>query len=150
AVHHRRRDVLGERTAVADAGRAAVANDVEADLLHVLEQAGLTVVLGHHQRAGGERRLHVRRNLEALLDRLLRDEAGAEHDRRVRSVRAAGNGGDDHRTVADLLAGLRNRLRFVQVAFAETEAAVLHRRRERLLERALHAGQGNTILRALG
>ena len=40
-------DLDVERTAVADARRAAVADDAEAELLERLEQAGRRVVLGH-------------------------------------------------------------------------------------------------------
>ena len=53
-------DLRVERAAVADARRAAVADDAEAELLERLEQARGLVVLGHRARARRERRLDRR------------------------------------------------------------------------------------------
>ena len=48
-------DRLGQRAGVADAGGAAVADEVEAELLQVRGQAGLLVVVGDDLRARGQR-----------------------------------------------------------------------------------------------
>ncbi len=80
---------LGRQVAgIADAGRAAVSGDIEAESLEIGQQAGLLQVFGDHARARRERSLDVRRDLEAGFDRLLREQAGAEHHARVRRVRA--------------------------------------------------------------
>ena len=44
-----------ERAGIADAGRAAVADDLEAELVEVGLQAGLVEVIGDDARAGRER-----------------------------------------------------------------------------------------------
>jgi hypothetical protein len=51
-------DLVGERTGVADAGGAPVADDVEAARLEVGEQARRRQVLGHHLGSRSERGLH--------------------------------------------------------------------------------------------
>ena len=56
-------DLLRQRAGVADAGRAAVADEVEAELLEVRDQAGALVVLHDDLRARGERRLDPRLDL---------------------------------------------------------------------------------------
>src|SRR5690606_15700990 len=117
--------------------------------------------------------LHPGLDREALLDRVLREEARAEHHARVRGVRAARDRGDHHRAVAELeLAaveldggGLRDRAgRFaaerarvgerltVVGARALLEAVVLRRQRadERAPPSALGLGERDAILRALG
>src|SRR5207302_6105305 len=83
ALFDRLRDRPGERARVPDAGRAAVADRVEAERLEVWGQARPLVVLGDDLGAGGQARLHPRLALEAALDRLLRQEAGADHHLRV-------------------------------------------------------------------
>ena len=71
AAEHRRDDEVAlprspceigsrQRPAVADAGRAAVADEVEAELLEVRHEARLREVLGDDLRAGREARLHPR------------------------------------------------------------------------------------------
>ena len=92
----------GEQVAgVADAGRAAVGGDAEAELLEVRQQAGLRQVLGDDARAGRERGLDVRLDREAALDRLLGEQARGEQHARVRGVGARGDRGDQHVAVAD-------------------------------------------------
>src|SRR5262249_37322756 len=54
--------------------RAPVADEVVAERFEVLGQAGPVEVLGHDLRAGGERRLHPRLDLQALLDRVARED----------------------------------------------------------------------------
>ena len=91
-----------ERAGVADAGGAAVADEVEAELVEVRRQAGLLVVVADDLRARRERGLHPRLALEALLDGVLGQQGRADHHRRVGGVGARGDGGDRHRAVVDL------------------------------------------------
>ena len=121
--HRRHRQVVlgdapghrfGQRSGVADAGGAAVADDVEAQLLQILEHAGLAQVIGDHPRAGAERGLHPRCGLQAAGHRVARQQAGAEHHRRIGGVGAGGDGGDHHRAVG-------------QVVFAVVDADPGHR-----------------------
>src|SRR5262249_30241852 len=60
-------DLLGERPRVADAGGAAVADHVEAQLLQVGEEPGLLVILGDHFGPRRQRRLHPRAARKARL-----------------------------------------------------------------------------------
>ena len=102
ALGDRLRDRLGQRAGVPDAGRAAVADRVEAERLEVRGQPGLLVVLGHDLRAGREARLHPRLAREAALDGLLGEQAGADHHGRVRGVRAGRDRRDHDGAVVDL------------------------------------------------
>ncbi len=95
------RDRIGQRSGVPDAGRASVADHVEAELLQRIEQTGPLEVGGHDLRARGETRLDVGRDLQPELDRPLRDQSRADHHRRVRSVGAARDRRDDDIAVAD-------------------------------------------------
>jgi len=87
---------------VADAGRAAVADGEEAELVQERLQAATVVVLGDDARAGCERGLDDRRHREAALHRLLGHQSGGEHDRRVAGVRARRDGGDQDVAVMQL------------------------------------------------
>ena len=100
------RDVGGQRAGVADAGGAAVADDVEAELFEVGEQAGLLVVVGDDAGAGRERGLDPRRHGEAFFDGLLGEQAGGDHDGGVGGVGAAGDGGDDDGAVVEIGVGI--------------------------------------------
>ncbi len=57
-------DRRGQRAGVADAGGAAVADQVEAELVQVGLQAGLVQIIGHDARAGRERGLDQRIGLQ--------------------------------------------------------------------------------------
>ena len=95
-------DLLRQRPRVPDAGRAAVADEVEAELLERLDQAGLVVVLHDDLRARGERRLDPRLRRQPARDGVARQQARADHHRRVRRVRARRDRGDDHVAVVEL------------------------------------------------
>ncbi|GIW20358.1 MAG: hypothetical protein KatS3mg065_0654 [Chloroflexota bacterium] len=86
---------------VADAGRAAVAGDGEAEGLEGLEEPRPLEIARHRLRAGGEGGLDDRRDAEAPGDGVPGQEPGPDHDRRVRGVRAGGDGGDGDRARAD-------------------------------------------------
>ena len=79
AVFDRAFDVGVERAGITDAGRAAVADEIEAELVEVARELNLVEVVGDDAGAGGERALHVRVYRQALLDGLLGDEAGGHH-----------------------------------------------------------------------
>ena len=83
-----------QRPGVADAGGAAVADEVEAELVQVRDQAGPLVVVHDDLRAGREAGLHPGLAVQALLDRLLGQQRGADHHERVGGVRAGGDRGD--------------------------------------------------------
>ena len=89
-----------ERARVADAGRAAVADEREAELLEVGREPGAVEVVGDHARARARARSSPTGCVvEPGLDRLLREQAGGQHHRRVRGVRARGDRGDHDRAV---------------------------------------------------
>ena len=88
-------------TRVADAGGAAVAGQRKAQLFQVGQQAGLGQVFGDDARAGGQRGLDVRLDLEPGLHRLLGQQARGQQHAGVGGVGAAGDGGDQHVAVAD-------------------------------------------------
>jgi len=101
-LHDRGFDLGSERAGVADAGRAAVADDLEAKLVEVgLKAGGLKVIL-NHAGAGSERGLHGGIDAEAAAGGFLREEAGADHHTRVAGVCAACDGGDEDRAVAEV------------------------------------------------
>ena len=109
------RDGVRQRTGVADAGGAAVADQEEAQLLQVRPDAGLVVVVADHLRARRHRRLDPRLGGQALLDGVAGQQRGAEHHRRVGGVGARRDGRDDDGAVVEhelaLLVGLhRDRL----------------------------------------
>ena len=91
-----------QRTGVADADRAAVADHVEAELVEVGRQARLVVVVRDDLRAGAHRGLDPGLAREALLNGLLGQQARAEHHRRVGGVGARGDGSYGDGTVPDL------------------------------------------------
>src|SRR5919199_1718583 len=100
-----RLDRLGDRrregARVPDARGAAVADELEAERVERLLHAGAPVVVRHHLGAGGEARLHPRLGGEPLRHRLLRQEPGAEHHRRVGRVGAARDRRDHDRPVPE-------------------------------------------------
>ena len=87
---------IGQRTAVADTGGAAIADQIELEFVEIWCEPGSLQVVGHNFRAGREAGLHPRLNLQTALDRLFRQQTRAEHERWVRRVGAARNRGDDH------------------------------------------------------
>ena len=105
ALVDRRRHVGVHRPRVADAGGAAVADEVEAELVEVGGQAGGVEVVGDDLRPRREARLDPRLALQAALDGRLREQAGADQDLGVGRVRAARDGRDHDRPVPDLERG---------------------------------------------
>ncbi len=93
----RRRDGVVERAGVADAGRAAVAGQVEPERLERGHQPGRLEIAGDGPRAGRQRRLDGRLDAQSASDGIPRQQAGADHHRRVGGVRARGDRGDRDR-----------------------------------------------------
>ena len=76
-------DVGVERTGVTDTGRAAVADEIEAELIKVARELNLVEVIGDHAGARGQRAFHIRIHRQAFLNGLLGDEAGGYHHGRI-------------------------------------------------------------------
>ena len=91
-----------QRSGVADAGRAAEADEVEAQLVEVFLQAGLGEILGNNLRSGCQRGLDPGLRLQALGDRVAGQQAGGDQHARVGSVGAGGDGGDRHVAMAEI------------------------------------------------
>ena len=80
---HRRLNVGVERARVADAGGAAVADQVKAELIQIGLEPGLVQILGHDPRPRTQRRFDRGANRQTLFNRFLGDQAGRQHDARV-------------------------------------------------------------------
>ena len=96
-------DDFRQRTGVADAGRAAIADQIEADLVEILLQAGVGEVFADNLRARRQRGLHPRLRLQALGDGVARQQAGGDQHARVRGVGARRDGRDDDVAVAEII-----------------------------------------------
>ena len=70
--------------------------------LEVRLQARALEVAGHHARSRRQAGLDPGLGAEPLRDRLLREQAGADHHRGIGGVGAAGDRGDHHRAVAQV------------------------------------------------
>ena len=117
-----------EVAGVADAGRAAVAGDVEAELLEVRQQARLVRYSVTMREPGASEVLMCGLTVRPALDRLLREQAGGEQHARVGGVGAGGDGGDQHVAVADLDARSRGVVSAVASSSAGCVEAVVRRR----------------------
>jgi hypothetical protein len=77
-----------ERAGIADAGRAAEADEIEADPVELLLQTGILQIFGDHLATGRQRGLHPRLLFQAEFVGLPGDETGADQHRRVGGVGA--------------------------------------------------------------
>lgn len=141
-----------ERAGVANAGGAAVADGLEAELVELDLEAGLVEVIGHDAAAWAEAGFDGRLHGEALRVRFLGEQTGGEHDARIGGIRAACDGGDEHGAIGDGvfrvgfavhddfggLEGLR---------FAETTG--LHIRAEQVAELRFQCRHFDAVLRTL-
>ncbi|MNP65047.1 hypothetical protein D3C76_1606050 [compost metagenome] len=84
---------------VADAGGAAVADQVKTELIQIRCQPGSLEVVGDHFGAGRQRALDPGFALQAFLQGLLRHQAGRHHHAWVGGVGAGGDRGNHHRAV---------------------------------------------------
>ena len=151
-LHHGLLDVRVERAGVADARRAAVADEVEAELVEIGREAGLLEVIRDDARTGRERRLHGRVHLQTFFHGLLREQTGGDHHARIAGVRAARDGGDQHRAGADggfLLRGHLDLHGFREVFARLAEAVLGHGTLERAEEFAAKVRQLDAVLRTL-
>ncbi len=89
-----------QRAGIADAGRAAVTDQIEAEFVQIRLQAGLVQIIADDARAGRERGLDGGIDREAFFNRFFREQAGGKHHARIRRVGATGDGRDEHGTVA--------------------------------------------------
>ncbi len=76
-------DLLGQRSRIADAGGAAIADEIEPEPVQVLLQACLLQIIGHHLRARRERGLDPRLDVQAPLHGILGEQAGRDHHERI-------------------------------------------------------------------
>ena len=81
--HHGILDRRMQRTGIADARRAAVADEVETEFVEERLQTGLVQIIGDDARAGRERRLDGGIDRESALDGLFREQTGGQHDARI-------------------------------------------------------------------
>ena len=96
-------DAFEQRAGVADARRAAVADEVEAERLQWLHEAGPLEVVDHDARPRRERGLDPGLRAQAPLDRLLGHQPGGDEHLGVRRVGTARDRRNDHITVGDLV-----------------------------------------------
>ena len=95
---HRRR----ERTRIADAGRAAVADDAEAERLEILEEPRPPQIALGGGRAGSEGGLHPGLRREAEAPRLAGEQPGGDRHAGIARIRAARDGRDGDGAVGRL------------------------------------------------
>ncbi len=103
-VAHGLGDLVRERARVADAGRAAVADELEAQRVERLLQPGRREVVGDDARAGREARLDVRGGAQPARDGVAGEQAGGDHHGRVGRVGAGRDRGDHDAAVVHELA----------------------------------------------
>src|ERR1700736_5956581 len=84
-----------------DARGTSETDDVEAQLLERIHYVRGPEIIGYHLGSWSETRLHPRLGHQSLLDRVAGEQSRGEHHARIRRVRAAGNGGDHHRSVTN-------------------------------------------------
>ncbi len=145
ALVDRLRDRLGQRAAVADAGRAAVAHEVETELVQIRREPGLAQVFGDDLGARRQAGLDPRLDRQAFLHRFLGDQARRHHHRRVGGVGAARDGRDDHGAVPQLARGRSHR--GGRGGRGTTGRTGRGHRLQLLEERALHVAEPHPVLR---
>src|SRR5882724_11585737 len=66
-------DVWMQRSRVADASRATIADKIESELIKIFLQPSFLQVIGNHARAWGERSFHARIDVQSALNRFFRE-----------------------------------------------------------------------------
>ncbi len=135
-------DLGDKRAGVADAGGAAVADEVELQLVEIGRQPGLGQILGDDLGAGSQRGLHPRRRRETLLHGFLRHQACGHQHAGIAGVGATGDGGEHHAAVVHRRAGGRSVGRGL--------GSLLEQRWQLFLERSGGVAQRHAVLRTLG
>ncbi len=148
-----------QRAGIADAGRAAIANDPETQLLQIGQQARPGQVIGDDPRTGGQGGLDVRPDRESPFHGLFGQQAGGEHHARVGGVGAGREGGDQHVAVPQGHGAVQGRIGGgeLQQGMAPREAflrdaipAFRNRFDQQGREPALEVRQVDAVLRTLG
>ncbi len=98
----RLRNLFRQRAGIADAGGAAEADQVEADLVEILLQAGIGEIFRDHLAARRQRGLHPRLGLQPLGGGVARQQARADQDARIRGVGAGGDRRDHDVAMAEI------------------------------------------------
>ena len=148
ALFNRGFNLVGQRPGVTDTGGAAVAHQVEAELVEIRRQLRDRQIVGNHFGTRRQRGFHPGLTLQAALNRFFRQQPRRHQHARVRGVGAGGNGADHHGAVLDLMAetgaavGIGDR--FMR------RLAVIHLQLVAGVERGRHIAKGNAILRTFG
>src|SRR5437660_10328021 len=91
-----------ERAGISDTGGAAVADEIESELIEIFLQPGLVEIIRDHARARCERRFHPWIDPQSAFHRLFPEQSRRGHHTWVAWVRATGNGGDQDGAVSTL------------------------------------------------
>src|ERR1035441_1115924 len=97
------RDIGWQRSGVANAGRASVAHNIEAQLVEIWRESCFIEIFRDHARTWSQRTLHPGWNVQIPLDGLLRQQPCRQHDRWIGSVRATGYRGNHDRAMVKIL-----------------------------------------------
>ena len=96
-------DMVRQRSAVTDARRASVADEIEAQVFKRLEKTTLYQVIRHHFATRCKARLYPWLASETLRCSLLGNKSSADHDVWITGVGAAGDGSNDDVAVGELI-----------------------------------------------
>src|SRR6187431_1944483 len=91
-----------QRPRVADASRAAVADEIESELVEICLESSLFQVIGNNARPRRERCFHARIDTQTALDCLFCQQSSCNHHARVARVCTARYRGDQDAAVADV------------------------------------------------
>jgi len=95
-------DLRRQRSGVADAGSAAIADQKKADLFQRAQQRRFLQVIGDHQRARCQRGLDPGLGLESARGGLLGDQPRSQHHRRIGGIGARRDRGDHHGAITEV------------------------------------------------
>ena len=95
-------DLVGERAGIADAGRAAEADEIETELVEILLQAGIGEIFADDLRTRRKRRLHPRLRAQPLGHGVAGEQPRRDEDARIRRIGAGRDRGDHHVAVAEI------------------------------------------------
>ena len=95
-------NLIRQRPRIADAGGAAEADEVEAELVERFLQAGFGEIFRDDLRARRQRGLHPRLLPEAFFDGVAGEQPRADQHARIRGVGAGGDGGDDDVAMSEI------------------------------------------------
>ena len=135
-------DRRSERARIADAGGAAITDEIEPERVEIGLQAALLEIVGDDLRPGCQRRLDPGLRLQALFIGLLGNQPRCDQHIGVRRVGAAGDGGNHDVAVADVMV--------LAVDLDTRRLVLLVHRGEIAVEQLVHLRQRHAVLRALG